>query len=944
MVGVGDVLCPMVIGREAELAALDAALAAALGGGGGLAFLTGEPGIGKSRLAKELAVTARGRGARVITGRGVPGSSSTPYRPLAEALLQALRDRPLPADSGLLSWRPALRAIIEDAAGPAAAEEAGYGAAAGATASVAVRGEAVLQLLRRLAGAEGLVLELEDLHWADPDTLAVVEYLGDNLGAEPVLCLATCRTAPASAAMAMIRRMYDRRSVVLLELRRLDAGQVAAMVRACLPGAAAETVVRVQRTADGVPFLVEELLATDGMPASFRDSVQARLAAASQDEREVLQAAAVLGRHFDWRLLTGVTGQSAVVLGRALEYGVTHLLLAVDGEDFWFRHALTRDAVVQTLVPPLRAAVAAAGLAAVDAAYPDLPGRWRDVAADLAVQAGDGERAGELLAASGSESLARGALSTAIQALRAAAGLLGPGPERSWAQTRLVEALALAGRADEAISEGNNLIAELGEHVATARARALVHVRLARAAVTATRWDTASQHLTAAAGLLAGDPDAALTAEVLALEADAALAGDDHPRARRLAERALRQQGASPEVLCHALEVIGRSRRLDDLVAAREAFERALRTAERTGLPFWRLRALHELGTIELLDHVGTARLTQARQTAAELGALSTAAVLDLQLAAACDARFEPDQAAAHASSCLAISERLGLHEVRAKALYFMAESSALRADRELTERYVLLTLEAAPEDAVLAAFCWGGGRAMAALLRADQAAALEALGRGVAILRDYPHAEPANFRSLWPLLLAATGDDRAAGAIEEARQAGIAAFFFNGAMLGYADAIMAGRAGDPDRATRLAAAAETQLANFRGWADIGQMYAAEAALQAGWGDPQRWLTQARQFFAARGYDRLARRCEGLLGKLPPGRRAAGAGVTSREADVLGLIAEGLSNKEIAARLYLSPRTVEKHVESLLRKTGARSRTQLLTLAGPRTGPGQGAT
>jgi DNA-binding CsgD family transcriptional regulator len=177
--------------------------------------------------------------------------------------------------------------------------------------------------------------------------------------------------------------------------------------------------------------------------------------------------------------------------------------------------------------------------------------------------------------------------------------------------------------------------------------------------------------------------------------------------------------------------------------------------------------------------------------------------------------------------------------------------------------------------------------------------------------------------------------------------------------MLGYADAIMAGRAGDPDRATRLAAAAETQLANLRGWADsgwadsgwadsgwadIGQMYAAEVALQAGWGDPQRWLTQPRQFFAARGYDRLARRCEALLGKLPPGCRAAGAGVTSGEADVLGLIAEGLSNKEIAARLYLSPRTVEKHVESLLRKTGARSRTQLLTIAGPRTGPGQGAT
>ena len=282
----------------------------------------------------------------MITGRAVPGSGSTPYRPLTEALLQALRDRPLPADDGLLAWRPALRAIVPDPAAPALAGETAHDPDAAGPLSAAVRGEAVLQLLRRLAGTRGLMLVLEDLHWADPDTLAVLEYLGDNLAAERVLVLATCRAEPPSAALEMIRRMHDRRSVTLLELGRLPAGQVAAMVLACVPDAGDEVVTQVQRAADGVPFLVEELLAAGGMPASFRESVQARLAVAGPGERDVLQAAAVLGRHFDWRLLARVTGQPAAALTAALESGVGQQLLAVDGADFRFRHALTRDAVL----------------------------------------------------------------------------------------------------------------------------------------------------------------------------------------------------------------------------------------------------------------------------------------------------------------------------------------------------------------------------------------------------------------------------------------------------------------------------------------------------------------------------------------------------------------------------------------------------------------------
>ena len=141
----------------------------------------------------------------------------------------------------------------------------------------------MLQLLRRRAGTACLIV-LEDLHWADPDTLAVLEYLSDNLSAEPVLCLATCRdeTAPAPGSPApgspagaeMVARLTGRRAASHFPLGRLTAEQVGAMVRACQPSASAGVVTRVQDVSDGIPFLVEESLATSGVPKSFAAGVR----------------------------------------------------------------------------------------------------------------------------------------------------------------------------------------------------------------------------------------------------------------------------------------------------------------------------------------------------------------------------------------------------------------------------------------------------------------------------------------------------------------------------------------------------------------------------------------------------------------------------------------------------------------------------------------------
>ncbi len=110
-----QVLCPVMIGRDTELAAADAALAAATAGHGGCVVITGEPGIGKSRLALETVRRARARGVRVVTGRAVPQSATAPYRPLTDALMQLLRDQAIPGghDDGALAAR-AQRAAAGD--------------------------------------------------------------------------------------------------------------------------------------------------------------------------------------------------------------------------------------------------------------------------------------------------------------------------------------------------------------------------------------------------------------------------------------------------------------------------------------------------------------------------------------------------------------------------------------------------------------------------------------------------------------------------------------------------------------------------------------------------------------------------------------------------------------------------------------------------------------
>ena len=932
---VADLRCPVLIGRGAETDALRTALDVAAGGSGGVTFLVGEAGIGKSRLAAELAAEARARGAVVLAGRAVPASSASPYRPLTEALLQALRSGSYPAADALAPWRAALRAIVPALDGAEGQEGGkGPGGRAGDYAP-AVRGEAVLQVLRRLAGPDGsLLLVLEDLHWADPDTLAVLEYLSDNLAAEPVLCVATCRDEPASLASELMARLHGRRAAARIALGRLSAAEVAAMVRACLPSVAGDVIARVQRHADGIPFLVEESLAAPGVPGSFAAGVRVRLAGLTDSERLVLHTAALLGRQFDWRLLPQATGLPADTVATALEHGVRVQLLAVDDRIFRFRHMLTREAVAAELLPPRRVALAARALAALEAAQPALAGAAGDLAAQLAIQADEPGRAGVLLTDSGRSALRRGALATAASTLRHAADLLADPDLRAEAETLLVEALALAGQVDEAMRIGDRLITQLTPGGGAATRQAGIHLKLAHAAVDGTRWTTARRHIGIVRDLLAAEPDPGLEAQTAVLDAEIALADDEVGRARTMAESALASAAVGPEIRCRALELLGRVRRVNDLGGARAAFEEALATADAAGLALWRLRALHELGTIDMFDRSDDARLSQAQRLAEELGAASTGAVIGLQLTAAALFRFDLDAAERHAGSALAACSRLGLDKTRAILLVFRAEIYALRRDAAEMERYIVQACAAAPGDPEIEGSALAGGRAMLALLNGDMTRAMDFMRRGIAVLDSGPPGGPAHYRGLWPLLLAARGEGTAAAAISHARAIGMTVNRVNRGLLGYADAILAGQANDTSRATDLAAAADLDLQHYPVWADLARLVAAEPALLQGWGQPRPWLEAAAAVFDRYQLEVLVARCRQLLTSPQPSRWSR-LGITDRQADVLRLVAAGISNKQIAARLHLSPRTVEKHVENLFRITAAQSRTQLVVLAGP---------
>jgi DNA-binding CsgD family transcriptional regulator/predicted negative regulator of RcsB-dependent stress response len=958
-----SVLSPRVVGREREMEALHDTLERAVAGRGKVIFLIGEAGIGKSRLAQATTADAERRELPVLRGRAVQAANPVAYRPIAEAFCSAVRLGTAPQASELGPFHPILGRLVPEW------RTEGQGAVDDSTVAMA---EAVLRFLRAVARVRGCVLVLEDLHWADPETLAVVEYLSDNLASEHVLCIATLRSEEQTAGLDMARALDARRACQLLELSRLDDRQVAEMVSSCLGGVdVRQPVLAFIARADGVPFLVEELLAVavasgtlvhDGaswvlsaslepvVPLTFADTVRRRLAGLGDAGRAVVLAAAVLGRRFDCELLPILTDLDEQVVLAALHAAVDSHIVSVDVDrpGFCFRHALSRDAVLAELLPPERAALSRRALEAIEAIHPDFPGDWCELAAELAERAGDRQRAAVFLLQAASRALDTGALATAEATLERAYAIA-PRDDAIIADIEecLAEVLSMAGKRDRAVAVGESLLLRLSHDPSGAQRRGEAYVQLARAEVAATRWGDARARLDQARADAGQSGDEALSARIDVIEALISLGEDQPEQASRLARStlAVAERADLPELACEALEVIGRCERPHDLTAAKAAFERAHSTAEAHGLVVWRVRALHELGTIDLLEGGRRDRLEEARELAVSLGALATAAVLDVQIAAAYVMADQPEGALVPSRRAASLARRYRLDQTLGVALGFEAHVHARTGDRHAMEACIREAVAAAPGSTDILVIT-AMARALLALVEEDRREAIKQLETAVSYGlagsggQDQSSGPGAG---VWALVRAV--ESRTSGMPPPRELSEEPVHFIGRAYLRYAQAVEEGRAGNAVRAVALVAEGDHLLRSYDWARQLARRLVAEAAIADGWGPAEAWLREALAFFEESGQERMVSACRSLLRRagVPVPRRRGdthnvprplrGLGVTAREWEVLRLLAKGLSNKEIGERLYLSPRTVERHVANLAAKAGVERRSQLVAFA-----------
>jgi DNA-binding CsgD family transcriptional regulator/tetratricopeptide (TPR) repeat protein len=967
---VGSILCPRLISRDGELITLTTALDNARNGQGSLVFLTGDAGVGKSRLVKEACVAASESGMLVITGRAVDSTVPVPFRPVTEALIKLARHGVTPEGPDIADYRPALGSLVPEWSRPGDDN---------AENSAVVLGEAVLRLLSQ-AGPKGAVLVLEDLHWADPETLAIVEYLADNLSGAGVLCLATLRDGGPSPGLEAIRSAQARRTATRVNVARLTGRAVEEMAAACLGIAELpRAVARLLADCDGLPFAVEEILAaavtsgelvrgpqgwhvdadvTTVVPASIAGSVLDRLAMLDPPVAEVIIAAAVLGRHFDWTMLPGLTGatESEVLAALRQAQGVQLVEPSCsEGVMFRFRHSLTRHAILSDLLPPDLASRSAKAAAAIENAHPGLPGNWCELAAELRAAAAQPGRAARLLLTAGRRALRRGALVSATALLRDAGALLAESPSAEPAlaldvDEALVQALAAAGDYQQLAPLAESLIARLDATGADPRRHALVRITSAR-----TRSEdhcaTSAAHLAAARQVAENLHDDELVGRVHAAAALCALDSGDLDQAEELARRSLAIADAAgsaswaAEVAFESLQVIGRRERIRDVSAAHAAFKRAYQIATDNDSAVERINALHELGTIDMLRHGSASTLRRARELAQRAGAISTATVIDLQLAAILTLGTDLTGAMDCASRCEHGASRLGARRVEAMALGAQAAISGIRTHRREAELAAERAESILPGDPELLLSTWGWARVTTSLF-ADDDIARALREADIAVVHGGELGQRLPRRSwAYYALLHAVSDVAGHDALSRALAAGSPAAWNEG-YLAYAEAVLKGGEGRSEQATALAQKGAALLIPYAPrWRLLAHRLVAPAALKDGWGQPVAWLREAAGEFESAGHLRLASACRGMLRragervprsrqgdtKVPPQLRRLG--ITNREMDVLLLVAEGQSNADIAARLFISPKTVETHVASLIAKTGQSCRRQLVAHA-----------
>ena len=341
------------VGRARELSELEGALEDARAGRGAAVLLGGDAGIGKTRLVSELAQRARAAGFVVLLGHSLDlAGTELPYHPFVEAL----RPWGQPwGDAGVTGFGSQLRVF-----------------------------EHTLSVLGERAASDPVLLVLEDVHWADVSTIDLTVYLAHQVDIHPVLLVATARLDEIGSR-DRIRILADgiRRSVTgrVVDLAPLDTDDVLALIEgaksAPLATVAAEAIVA---RSEGNPFFAEELLTVAGsdenarLPLSLRDVLLHRISGLDGAALDLLRLASVVGRTVASAALYKASGAPEAVVRHSLRQAVERGILVAgpDSDAVQFRHSLLAEAVYTTVLPGEREDLHAR-VAAYLATIPDAP-------------------------------------------------------------------------------------------------------------------------------------------------------------------------------------------------------------------------------------------------------------------------------------------------------------------------------------------------------------------------------------------------------------------------------------------------------------------------------------------------------------------------------------------------------------------------------------------
>ncbi|MFI9839303.1 ATP-binding protein [Nonomuraea sp. NPDC051941] len=912
----------LLVGRSTELSGLVRVLQSAAEGTAGVALVGGDAGIGKTRLISELVSEARERGFHVLVGQCAELGDALPYLPLADALRGAE-----PAVREAAAAHPMLGQLlpgVESAPSAGLTQQRLFGS-----------------LLGLLADVQPVLFVIEDLHWADRSTRDLLVFLSRMVQSERVCVVGTYRTDdlhrrhPLRSVLAELRRLP---TVMGVELGPLGSGDMSDYVTT-MGEVGAQALGLIVARADGNPFYAEELFAAmaegDSLPDGLASLLMSRVELLSEAGQRVLRAAAVAGRRVEDELLREVSGLPLVEFEEAVREIVSRGLLRVDGYGYTFRHALLQEAVYTDLLPGertrLHAAFAKLLTSPAELAHHYLAGH--DLAGALAASAEAGRLAERL-----------GAPAEAHSHYDQVLGL--------W--DRVEGAAELAGESRFALALRSAVsAADSGDnHRAITQLKALpqtseVSERLAYYLYEAD--DQPGAIATAERAVESAEDQPAL-ARALATHARSLLWSTRHREIEALTARALetaRASGARDAEVGALLTLAAYVEHQGDVARAHELVESA--SSESSGdlamdlrAHFLHARLHYEQGMLAEAAEVADAGVRVATETGLKWSTYGT----DLRFL-----RFlihyvagEWDQAEAVASG---FGTRVGtLPEATLSSFALFIEVA-----RDLPAVEARLSWVRPFWYDELAGYISRGLAAEHALWHGDPAAALDHVRAVLAPMVDgYAWILRLAAIGLWALAELGTTE----GADELRARARLA--------------VESGPTGEPGHlgpeGLAWAVRVEAEWHRVHGRLDVelwrrvveafdfGFVYEvararwrlAEALLAAG----DREAAQAEWALARETAERL--RAAPLADALQEfGRRArfvpAGGhgggqgdgGLTAREAEVLRLVAEGLTNREIGQRLFIAQKTVSVHVSNILGKLEVSTRTQAAA-AGRRLG------